>query len=58
MSHFSDNIALHIDVATNITLSHSSKKCKRFLSSVGLTKTFMGYFVLGAPTSERSVLTL
>ena len=37
---------------------HSSEKRYKCLSSVGLIKIYMGYFILGAPTSEGSVLVL
>ena len=39
-----------------VTHEYSSKK--RCLSSLSLVKTNMGYFTIGAPTSEGSVLAL
>ena len=64
---------LHMEVAIIITLpqssiiitcfhplehKHFSTKSSRCLSSVGLIKIYMGYLILGAPTSEESVLAL
>ena len=65
---------IHMEIAINMTLSqssiiircsnhvvrkHSSKKSYlRCLSSVGFIKIYVGYFSLGAPTSEGSVFAL
>ena len=64
-SHLFVNITLRMDVGENITyhINHvahknSSKNYQRYLSSEGLTKIYMGYFILGAPASERSFLAL
>ena len=64
-SHFFVNITFLMDIVENITYhinhvahKHSSKNCQRYVSSEGLGKIYMGYFILGAPASESFFLHL